>query len=226
MFELSLALFARDRREFESGIVCLGSGSSYENGTGDEWLKIGVLKGMVDGALGSHTAAMFEPFEDTPDDSGFFILDEDSLYEWSSAADAAGLQLAVHAIGDRAINTLLNTFERIASENGPRDRRFRIEHAQHPTAEDIERFATLGVIPSMQPYHAIDDGRWAESVIGPGRAKTTYAFRSFLDAGAMLAFGSDWAVRSLRRYDCKTVYPSRAAIFPASGFGPHRFAAI
>jgi predicted amidohydrolase YtcJ len=100
----------------------------------------------------------------------------------------------VHAIGDRAINTQLDIFERVAKENGAKDRRFRIEHAQHIAPGDIPRFRALGVIPSMQPYHAIDDGRWAEKVIGHERARTTYAFRSLLDAGARVAFGSDWYV--------------------------------
>ena len=100
----------------------------------------------------------------------------------------------VHAIGDRAIELQLDIFERVARENGERDRRFRIEHAQHIAPADVPRFAALGVLASMQPYHAIDDGRWAEAVIGPERSKTTYAFRSLLDAGAAVAFGSDWSV--------------------------------
>ncbi len=163
-------------------------------GKGDEWLQIGGLKGFVDGSLGSHTAAMFAPFTDSPQDSGFLVETEKDLYDWTSAGDKAGLQVIVHAIGDRAINTQLNIFERVARENGARDRRFRIEHAQHLSRADVPRFATLGVIPSMQPYHAIDDGRWAERVIGPERAQLTYAFRSLRDAGARLAFGSDWFV--------------------------------
>ena len=163
-------------------------------GKGDDWLRIGGLKGFVDGSLGSHTAAMFAPFSDSPKDSGFLVETEKDLYDWTSAGDKAGLQLIVHAIGDRAINTQLNIFERVMKEDGPRDRRFRIEHAQHLTAADVPRFAKLGVIPSMQPYHAIDDGRWAENVIGHDRAKLTYAFRSLQDAGARLAFGSDWFV--------------------------------
>jgi len=118
----------------------------------------------------------------------------EDLYCWTHDADRAGLQVIVHAIGDRAINTQLNIFERVEKENGPRDRRFRVEHAQHLLPADISRFATLGVIASMQPYHAIDDGRWAERVIGPVRARTTYAFRSLIDSGARLAFGSDWFV--------------------------------
>lgn len=163
-------------------------------GKGDEWIRIGGIKGFVDGSLGSHTAAMFAPFTDSPKDSGFLVETESDLYKWTRDADKAGLQVIVHAIGDRAINTQLNIFERVAKEDGPRDRRFRIEHAQHLSAGDVPRFNEIGVIPSMQPYHAIDDGRWAERVIGPERAKLTYAFRSLRDAGARLAFGSDWFV--------------------------------
>lgn len=165
-----------------------------KEGKGNKWLKIGGLKGFVDGSLGSHTAAFFEPFDDAPNDSGFFVNNKSDLYKWISSADSAGLQLMVHAIGDRAINTLLNIYEQVGQENGPKDRRFRIEHAQHIAPSDIRRFADLEVIPSMQPYHAIDDGRWAEKVIGPERIKTTYAFNSLLDAGARVAFGSDWFV--------------------------------
>ena len=165
-----------------------------KNGRGDEWLHIGGLKGFVDGSLGSHTAAMLAPFSDSPKDSGFFVTPPESLYAWTKSADAAGLQVMVHAIGDRAIRTQLDIFARVESENGPRDRRFRIEHAQHIAPPEIARFGRLGVIASMQPYHAIDDGRWAETVIGAERAKGTYAFRSLLDAGATLAFGSDWFV--------------------------------
>ncbi|MEO7457801.1 MAG: amidohydrolase [Gemmatimonadaceae bacterium] len=163
-------------------------------GRGDEWLRIGGLKGFVDGSLGSHTAAMLAPFTDAPNDSGFFVTPETDLYERTSGADKAGLQVIVHAIGDRAIRTQLDIFERVERENGARDRRFRIEHAQHLAPSDIPRFAGLGVIPSMQPYHAIDDGRWADRVIGAERSKGTYAFKSLLDNGAALAFGSDWFV--------------------------------
>ncbi|HEX7240023.1 MAG TPA: amidohydrolase [Longimicrobiaceae bacterium] len=163
-------------------------------GRGDGWLRIGGLKGFVDGSLGSHTAAFHRPFTDAPADSGLLVSTPDDLYRWISGADRAGLQVMVHAIGDRANALQLDVFERVARENGPRDRRFRIEHAQHLAPADVPRFAALGVIPSMQPYHAVDDGRWAEKVIGPERIRTTYAFRSLLDAGARLAFGSDWFV--------------------------------
>ena len=163
-------------------------------GRGDVWLRIGGLKGFVDGSLGSHTAAFLEPYTDAPKDSGFFVTAPDKLYEWTAGADRAGLHVLVHAIGDRAIRTQLDIFERVARENGARDRRFRIEHAQHISPADIPRFGKLGVIPSMQPYHAIDDGRWATPLIGPERSKGTYAFRSLIDTGARLAFGSDWFV--------------------------------
>jgi predicted amidohydrolase YtcJ len=164
------------------------------DGRGDSWFRVGGLKGFVDGSLGSHTAAFHQPFSDTPKDKGFFVNTPEDLYKWTSAADKAHLHVIVHAIGDRANGTLLDIYERVARENGPRDRRFRIEHAQHLAPSDIPRFKSLGVIASMQPYHAIDDGRWAEKVIGPERIRTTYAFRSLLDAGAALAFGSDWYV--------------------------------
>jgi predicted amidohydrolase YtcJ len=137
---------------------------------------------------------MLAPFTDVPQDSGLLVTPPESLYAWTAAADRAGLQVIVHAIGDRAIRLQLDIFERVERENGPRDRRFRIEHAQHLAAIDIPRFAKLDVIASMQPYHAIDDGRWAERVIGSARAQTTYAFRSLLDDHACLVFGSDWDV--------------------------------
>jgi predicted amidohydrolase YtcJ len=137
---------------------------------------------------------MFEPFTDAPNDRGFFVNTSEQLYAWTSGADKAGLHVIVHAIGDRAIRTQLDIYERVERENGGRDRRFRIEHAQHIAPSDMSRFAALGVIASMQPYHAIDDGRWAEKVIGHERGKGTYAFRSLLDRGARLAFGSDWFV--------------------------------
>jgi predicted amidohydrolase YtcJ len=163
-------------------------------GHGDEWLRIGGLKGFVDGSLGSHTAAFHEPFTDMPGSRGLLVNEPDDLYRWIAGADAAGLQPMIHAIGDRANRIILDVFERVIAENGPRDRRFRIEHAQHIAPVDIPRFGELGVIASMQPYHAIDDGRWADRVIGPERSRTTYAFRDLLDTGARLAFGSDWYV--------------------------------
>jgi predicted amidohydrolase YtcJ len=165
-----------------------------QSGTGDDWLRIGGLKGFVDGSLGSHTAAFLEPFSDKPGDRGLLVNSEEDLEKWTAGADKSGLQVVVHAIGDRAIRMQLDIYERVAKANGTRDRRFRIEHAQHISPTDLPRFAKLGVIASMQPYHCIDDGRWAEQSIGAKRSETTYAFRSLLDSGARLAFGSDWFV--------------------------------
>lgn len=165
-----------------------------DHGRGNDWLSIGGLKGYVDGSLGSHTAAFLEPFSDKPGDRGLLVNTEANLEKWTLGADRAGLQVAVHAIGDRAIRTQLDIYERVEQANGPRDRRFRIEHSQHIAPADIPRYAKLNAIASMQPYHAIDDGRWADGVIGEKRCETTYAFRSLLDSGARLAFGSDWYV--------------------------------
>jgi len=175
-----LADWARLRDEMQRGLAS------------DEWIRVGGLKGFVDGSLGSRTAAFFEPFTGT-DQRGLFLNTPEDLYAWISGADKAGLQVMVHAIGDRAIHTLLDIYERVAKENGERDRRFRIEHVQHLAREDIPRFAPQKVIASMQPYHAIDDGRWAERYIGE-RIATTYAFRDLLDHETRLAFGSDWSV--------------------------------
>ncbi len=171
--------------------------AGIEADLGNRFLHIGGLKGFADGSLGSTTAWLFEPYLDSPNTSGIAsdeLVHPDAMYANIRSADAAGLQIAVHAIGDRANNAILNFYEKVEQENGPRDRRLRIEHAQHLTANDIPRFGRLRVIASMQPYHCIDDGRWAEKRIGPERAKTTYAFRSLLDSGAVLAFGSDWPV--------------------------------
>lgn len=165
-----------------------------KEGRGDDQLWIGGLKGFVDGSLGSHTAAFFEPFTDKPDDIGLLVNTEENLRNWITNGDAAGLQIIVHAIGDRANALLLNIYDGLDGFNGTRDRRVRIEHAQHLNDTLIRKIARTGTIASMQPYHAIDDGCWADKVIGANRSSYTYAFRSLLDAGARLAFGSDWFV--------------------------------
>jgi hypothetical protein len=163
---------------------------------GGERLRIGGLKAFSDGSLGSSTAAFFEPFAGEPENRGLVMeeLSNGSLAKWAAAADAHDLQLAIHAIGDRANSEILTLFESLPNF---RERRFRVEHAQHLNASIIERFAKDRVVASMQPYHAVDDGRWAEKKIGRERAKGTYAFRSLLDAGAVLTFGSDWTVAPL-----------------------------
>ena len=167
-----------------------------ENG----WVKVGGLKGFVDGGLGASTAYFFEPYKDDPRNFGLLapqMFPEGIMEKRALEADSSGLQLAIHAIGDRANFIILNIFEKTAAQNGRRDRRWRVEHAQHLRPEDIGRFGGLGVIASVQPFHAIDDGRWAETKIGQERCRTTYAFKSLLDSGATLALGSDWPVAPL-----------------------------
>src|SRR5215813_13130080 len=167
---------------------------------GSAMLRVGGLKGFADGSLGSTTALFYEPYRDDPSTSGIAgdeMYPEGAMLKRVQGADRVGLQILIHAIGDRANDLILSIYEQVEHENGDRDRRFRIEHAQHLRAQDIPRFARDKVIASMQPYHAIDDGRWAEKRIGPSRAKTTYAFRSLLDSGARLAFGTDWTVAPL-----------------------------
>ncbi|HYT91386.1 MAG TPA: amidohydrolase [Gemmataceae bacterium] len=168
-----------------------------EVGFGDVWISIGSLKDFIDGSLGSSTAKMYEPYLNEPDSTGIFVRPLSKLRENILAADRAGLAVAIHAIGDRGNAELLDLFAEAAKKNGARDRRFRIEHVQHLRPQDYRRFAELGVIASMQPYHAIDDGRWAEGRIGAKRCASSYAFRSLLDAGAKVAFGSDWSVAPL-----------------------------
>jgi len=167
------------------------------SGPGDDWVKIGGLKGYVDGSAGSRTAYFFEPYADSAGYAGLMQYAEPDLRSWVGNGDSAGLQVTVHAIGDRANAIILDIYDSVARVHGARDRRFRVEHAQHLRPQDIPRFGRLGVIASMQPYHAIDDGRWVEGRIGPVRIKTTYAFRTLLGTGAKLGFGSDWTVAPL-----------------------------
>jgi predicted amidohydrolase YtcJ len=164
---------------------------------GDFWLAIGIFKDFIDGSLGSSTAKMYEPFLNEPGNTGIFVTPRNQLLENIRAADKAGLAVAVHAIGDQGNAELLDIFAEVAKTNGPRDRRFRIEHAHHLRPQDFRRFNELNVIASMQPYHIIDDGRWAEGRIGKERCASSYANRSLLDAGSKLAFGSDWPVAPL-----------------------------
>ena len=167
--------------------------------TGDEWIRTGSVKAFADGSLGSSTALFFDPYRSDSSTRGLpsDILLDGRLEEWAMEADKAGLQLSIHAIGDSANSIVLDLFDRIVKKNPPRDRRFRIEHAQHIHPRDFDRFVRLGVIASVQPFHAIDDGRWAEGRIGYDRCRTTYPFRSFLDKGVVTCFGSDWTVGPL-----------------------------
>jgi predicted amidohydrolase YtcJ len=167
---------------------------------GGPFLRIGALKAFADGSLGSATAYFFEPFLDQPGNHG--ILSDEMhpvplMRERMMKADAAGLQVCTHAIGDQAISMILDLYDEVVKAHGANDRRFRIEHAQHMAAKDFDRFARLHVIASVQPYHAIDDGRWAEARIGHDRSSRTYAFRTFLNHGVRLALGTDWDVAPL-----------------------------
>jgi predicted amidohydrolase YtcJ len=167
---------------------------------GGPYLRIGAVKAFADGSLGSRTAYFFEPFSDQPDNHGL-LSDEmqplSLMRDRMMKADAAGIQICTHAIGDQAISMILDLYTEMVKAHGAADRRFRIEHAQHMAAKDFDRLAELNVIASVQPYHAIDDGRWAEARIGHDRASRTYAFRTLLNHGVRLAFGTDWDVAPL-----------------------------
>ena len=172
--------------------------SGIQVGSGSDKLKIGSLKEFADGSLGSSTALFFEPYDQDPSTCGLAmdIVTDGRLKEWSFDADKNKLQISIHAIGDNANYLMLNIFEEIIDVNPKWDRRFRIEHAQHVRFEDILRFAKLGIIASVQPYHCIDDGVWAEKRIGD-RIKYTHPYKSFLDANVKTCFGSDWPVAPL-----------------------------
>jgi len=163
------------------------------------FIKRGGLKGYSDGSLGASTAWFFESYVQDPSTSGLpmDIITNGKMEKWAFDVDRNRLQLCVHAIGDRANAFMLDLYERIKNENAPWERRFRIEHAQHLRKNDIDRFAEIGVIASVQPYHCIDDGGWAEKRIGPERIKTTHPYRSLLNSGAVVAFGTDWPVAPL-----------------------------
>jgi predicted amidohydrolase YtcJ len=170
------------------------------HGFGSPSLRIGALKAFADGSLGSATAYFFDPLLDQVGNRGLLSDEMQPLplmHDRMMKADAAGLQICTHAIGDQGISMILDLYREVAREHGQADRRFRIEHAQHMAAKDFDRFAQLQVIASVQPYHAIDDGRWAERRIGHDRATRTYAFRTFINHGVRLAFGTDWDVAPL-----------------------------
>jgi len=152
------------------------------------------MKALADGSLGSRTALLYRPYDDARGTQGIRVNTLEHLREWTTQADRCKLQVAIHAIGDEANDDVLDIYKEVARINGPRDRRFRIEHSQHLTPAAIPRFALQQVIPSMQPYHLIDDGRWAIRRVGAERLKSSYAIKSLLDSGARVCFGSDWPV--------------------------------
>jgi hypothetical protein len=183
-------------------------GMRREGGTTDPWLKTGALKMVTDGAMGSRTAAMDAPYSDDPSNRGILIMEQPKLYQLALERDKAGFQLAFHAIGDRANRVALDVFEAVAKINGPRDRRFRIEHAQVVAPQDFPRFAKLNVIASMQPSHETTDMRWAEARLGPERSKGAYAWATMLKNNVRLAFGTDYPVEVVSPlrglYACRT----------------------
>ncbi|TPG47116.1 amidohydrolase [Sphingomonas glacialis] len=166
-------------------------------GRGDQWVRWGAVKALADGSLGSRTAVFREPYSDAPDQRGVRVTSSADLTAFVTGADKAGLHVTTHAIGDLANDDVLDLYAEVTRANGARDRRFRIEHAQHLSAAAIPRFAAQKVIASVQPFHAIDDGRWAVDRIGAARLRGTYAFRSLIDSGATVTFGSDWPVGPL-----------------------------
>ena len=166
-------------------------------GAGDDWVQWGGCKVVFDGSLGSRTALFYDPYLDEPGTRGIIVTDPADLRRWIEGADRAGLQVTAHAIGDRANDIVLDIMAAVAKANGKRDRRFRVEHVQHMKPAAIPRFAQQDVIASVQPYHAIDDGRWAVRRIGEERLKTSFAFGSLVRSGAHVCLGSDWPVAPL-----------------------------
>lgn len=193
-----------------------------QGGTTDPWLRTGALKGFLDGALGSRTAAMLAPYSDDPSTSGILTNDPDKFRAMAIERDKAGFQINFHAIGDRANREALDIFEAVLKANGPRDRRDRVEHAQVLAPEDLPRFAHLNVIASMQPSHETTDMRWAEQRLGPERSKGAYAWASLLKSGAHLAFGTDYDVEPINPmrglYACVTRQLPEGG--PAGGWEP------
>lgn len=192
-----------------------------EIGSGDEWIRFGSLKGHIDGIMGNSSARFYEPYDHNPEERGSWrrlMVDEDGnyapdrFYSYMQGADEAGLQLTVHAIGDEANHLLLNMLEDLIEENGEKDRRFRLVHAQVMQEEDIARMGELDVIAEVQPVHASDDMRWMEERIGTERSKGAYAFKSIKDSGAILSFGTDWPGTAAAEYHISPMYGLYAAI--------------
>ncbi len=194
--ELTTRIYAAHVIENVNDLAKIGIHHAF----GGPWLRIGAVKAFADGSLGSRTAYFFEPYSDEPGNRGLLSAGMHPISlmrDRMMTADAAGIQICTHAIGDAGISTTLDIYSDVEKAHGEGDRRWRIEHSQHVAAKDFDRYAALHVIASVQPYHAIDDGRWAEARIGHDRATRTYAFRTFLNHGVHLAFGTDWDVAPL-----------------------------
>ena len=205
-------------------------------GSGDEWVRLGALKGHIDGIMGTSSARFFEPYSHDAknrgrwrplmvNDKGEFV--EGKFLGYMLDADRAGLQLTVHAIGDEANNVLLNYLEELNKKNGKRDRRFRLVHAQVLAPADFKRLGELGVVAEVQPFHLSDDMRWMEERIGFERTKGAYAFKSIQASGAVLSFGTDWPGTSASEYPINPMLGLYAAVVrqtitgqPAAGWFP------
>lgn len=186
-----------------------------EGGTTDPWLRTGALKAMTDGSGGSRTAAMFEPFANDPGNRGLLMFEPEELKQMVAERDAAGFQIALHAIGDRAIRVTLDAFEAARKSNGRRDARHKIEHVQYVHRDDVPRFAQLGVIASLQPVHLLAEIRWTETLLGRERIHQAYAVNSLLKAGARVALGTDYPVEHIS--PLRSVYAAVAREFKAGG---------
>ena len=189
--------------------------------SGDEWIRLGVLKGHIDGIMGTRSARFFEPYDDDPTNRGSWrrlMIDEEGnfsaskFHKYMLDADRAGLQLSVHAIGDQANHVLLDFVESLRRRNGKRDRRFRLVHAQVLAYTDVRRLGRLGVLAEVQPYHLSDDMRWMEERIGWKRCTGAYAFAAIQDKGAVLCFGSDWPGTSASAYPINPMLGLHAAV--------------
>ncbi len=209
--ELTLRVYARPTLDKWEELAAIG----IQSGFGDDWLKIGGLKGFVDGIMGNSSAHFRRPYDHTPESRGRWrtmMLEPPGMAELIQAADSVGLTPQVHAIGDLAVDTLIDFFEWAIERNGPGDHRFRVIHAQVVERDDFERFGALGLIAEVQPYHAIDDMRWMEERIGVERSRGAYAFKTLLQNGARLAFGSDWPGTNASWYPAKPLLGIYAAV--------------
>jgi predicted amidohydrolase YtcJ len=226
--QLTVRIYARPTLDMWEHLAAVG----ITHGYGDEYLKVGGLKGFVDGIMGNSSALFREPYDHQPDQRGIWrtmVLQPPGIAELIRGADSVGLTPQVHAIGDLAVDTLLDWFEAAIERNGPGDHRFRMIHAQVVEEEDLERFGELGVIAEVQPYHAIDDMRWMEERIGHERCKGAYAFKSLQEGGAVLSFGSDWPGTNAAWYPAKPLLGIYAAVTrqtldgePAEGWFPEQ----
>jgi predicted amidohydrolase YtcJ len=197
------------------------AGRGIRVGSGDEWIRLGAVKGHIDGIMGTSSARFFQPYSHDPDnrgrwrplmvnEKGEFV--EGKFLRYMLDADRAGLQLTVHAIGDEANHRLLNYLEELNRQNGKRERRFRLVHAQVIAPQDFKRLGQLGIVAEVQPFHLSDDMRWMEERIGHERSKGAYAFKSIQANGAVLSFGTDWPGTSASEYPINPMLGLYAAV--------------